>query len=330
MSKKTKALTVVKTAEERAAEIMSRIKIIERDGKFWTDSLSVSEVFGKRHDDLLRAIRKIDEENQAVGLRSFAESSYVNQQGKVQPCFEMTETGFFALVARFNDQKDTDIALIRALYMKEFDRLKTERLALKNALPTREEIAEIIVSNANNLKILTRILERQDSKLIAIESGHNKTDKRVEDIAVKQEQMADELSYVKSKIDHALKGGKFSAPVIAQHEDMILRRFSGNCPCCGNIQVVGNTGKMIEDVAEKEHFYGPTQNKLDQTWITCKQCNRNKAAGKLSMDFINKKFHAYQADIQMDKLHKEKMRVEREKNKPKQSSLFEFLKPCNT
>lgn len=117
MSKKNE-LIVVRSAEEQAGVIMARIKVFVRDGEMWTDSLSVAEVFGKRHDDLLRVIRKIDVENQVVGLRSFAESSYINSQGKEQPYFEMTESGFFALIGRFNNRREagtSDYSLLKSL-----------------------------------------------------------------------------------------------------------------------------------------------------------------------------------------------------------------------
>lgn len=83
---------------------MISFEVFERDGELWTDSLSVAEVFRKGHDDLLRVIRKIDKENHVVNLRSFAAIKYVDSRGREQDAFEMTETGFFALVARFNER----------------------------------------------------------------------------------------------------------------------------------------------------------------------------------------------------------------------------------
>jgi Rha family phage regulatory protein len=103
-------IAILKTPEQRINEIMTRIKVFERDGELWTDSLSVAEVFGKRHDNILDVIRRIDKENQLVGLPAFREAEYIDAQGKPRPFFEMTETGFFALGARFNDQKAAHIA----------------------------------------------------------------------------------------------------------------------------------------------------------------------------------------------------------------------------
>lgn len=46
----------------------------------------MAEVHSKRHDDLLRLIRNRVADAGEWGLRNFAESSYVNEQGKVRYC----------------------------------------------------------------------------------------------------------------------------------------------------------------------------------------------------------------------------------------------------
>ncbi len=119
-------LTVIKSVEDQATEIMARIKVFERNEELWTDSLSVAAAFEKTHDNLLKVIRKINEENQVVSLVSFNEAEYIDAQGKPRPFFEMTETGFSSVVGGFNDRSGTDIALIKAMYRKEFHRLKQE------------------------------------------------------------------------------------------------------------------------------------------------------------------------------------------------------------
>lgn len=322
-------LAIVKSVEQRINEIMSRIKVFDRDGELWTDSLSVAEVFGKRHDHLLEAIRKIIDEFQVINLPAFREIENIDSRGRVQPAFEMTETGFFALVARFNDLKDTDIALIRSCYFKKFDEYKKSRVEIDTRPSKQIDVIELMASINESHRILIRMIERHDNSLCRIEQKSDKTEKRVDEIAVKQEQMADDISYVKDKMEGILKRNDFPTRVTQRHENMIMERFFGNCPCCGDIQIIGKDGKMIQGVAEKEHFFGQSQNKLDQTWITCKQCNRDKRDGKLSMDFIKKKFESYQADLLMDNQKKKKNKAEYEKNRLKQFGLFDFPKECN-
>lgn len=65
-----------------------------------TSSLVVGNKFGKRHDVVLRAIRNM-ECSDGFRLHNFAESSYFNDQGKAQPCCNITKDGFVFLVMGF-------------------------------------------------------------------------------------------------------------------------------------------------------------------------------------------------------------------------------------
>ena len=65
------------------------------------DSLSVAEVFGKEHKNVLERIRQIDKENQVVNLLSFKPIKYVDSRGREQDAFEMTEDGFMGVVGKF-------------------------------------------------------------------------------------------------------------------------------------------------------------------------------------------------------------------------------------
>ena len=53
------------------------------------DSRNVAAVFGKRHDDVLRAVRYL-ECSDDFRQRNFAPSDYQNDQGRDTPCYEMT------------------------------------------------------------------------------------------------------------------------------------------------------------------------------------------------------------------------------------------------
>lgn len=70
------------------------------DSVLTTDSLRVAAVHRKRHNDMLRLIRTRLDEAGEWGLRNFAQSSYINEQGKEQPMFVMTKDGYRFLVGR--------------------------------------------------------------------------------------------------------------------------------------------------------------------------------------------------------------------------------------
>lgn len=74
--------------------------VIEND-KPMTTSLKVAEVFGKNHADVLRDIRNLV----TRGVSNFAESSYINQQNREMPMYQMDRDGFSLLVMGFTGDK---------------------------------------------------------------------------------------------------------------------------------------------------------------------------------------------------------------------------------
>ena len=97
--------------------VLNFVDFITVDGdELMTDSLKVAAVHGKRHDDILKLIRKRLAESGNWGLRNFAESSYVNEQNKIQPKFNMTKDGYQFLVGKMSGKKAVEhqIAYIEA------------------------------------------------------------------------------------------------------------------------------------------------------------------------------------------------------------------------
>jgi Rha family phage regulatory protein len=67
MSEITKELTIV-----------DKVKVFERDGKQWTTSLNIAEVFGKPHKDVLDKIENL-ECSQEFSWRNFSPTSYTDK-----------------------------------------------------------------------------------------------------------------------------------------------------------------------------------------------------------------------------------------------------------
>ena len=76
---------------------MQELTIVKKNGGAYIDSRQVAEVIGKQHGHLMRDIRgyvEIMEKNglSKIGLSDFfVESSYLNAQNKVQPCYLLTK-----------------------------------------------------------------------------------------------------------------------------------------------------------------------------------------------------------------------------------------------
>jgi len=89
-----------------------------------TTSLLVAQKFGKRHDDVLKAIRNL-ECSKEFSLRNFAERSYKNVRNNKLPMFTMTKDGFTMLVMGFTG---TAASRFKEEYIAEFNRLEEELL----------------------------------------------------------------------------------------------------------------------------------------------------------------------------------------------------------
>ncbi len=72
-----------------------------------TTSLKIAEVFGKRHDNVVQAIRNISKELPTSDLLIFKECYKINElaNGKREPYFEMNRDGFSLLAMGFTGKK---------------------------------------------------------------------------------------------------------------------------------------------------------------------------------------------------------------------------------
>lgn len=93
-----------------------------------TTSLKVAEVFGKRHNDVLKSIRNLTSAQNCAVLKMFETSSYVNEQGKEQPMFIMNRDGFTLLAMGFNGEKALDF---KVKYIEAFNKMEE---TIKNGL----------------------------------------------------------------------------------------------------------------------------------------------------------------------------------------------------
>ncbi|MEV2910960.1 Rha family transcriptional regulator [Paenibacillus larvae] len=153
---------------------MNQLVFIE-SGKTVTDSLTVAEVFGKRHDNVLQDIKNLDC-SQEFSLLNFQESTYTNERGRTYPKYIMARDGFTFLVMGYTG---TDAARFKEDYIKAFNTMEqkirqsvpvlTDRQALVQSLKLTAELAE----EMDEVKAITRI---HDQKLIEIE---NKVDTQI-------------------------------------------------------------------------------------------------------------------------------------------------------
>lgn len=103
------------------------------------NSLMVAQYFNKSHNHVLRDIQKLDCSD-GFRLSNFGQSSYINEQGKRQPCVCMTRDGFMFLVMGYRGKK---AAAIKEAYIKRFNDM--EHL-IETLVETRQEFP-LLTSN---------------------------------------------------------------------------------------------------------------------------------------------------------------------------------------
>lgn len=105
-----------------------------------TTSVEIATHFGKRHDTVLRGIKGLLNRTTNEGRRrNFAESSYLNGQGKRQPMYRLTRDGFAFVVGGFTGAEadewkwrfidrfnalEADLAAANARYLAALDAIR--------------------------------------------------------------------------------------------------------------------------------------------------------------------------------------------------------------
>lgn len=91
-----------------------------------TTSLAVAKKFGKRHNNVLRAIENIDCSPE-FSLRNFEQRDFIDERGKVRLMFNMTKDGFVFLVMGFTGKVAAEF---KEDYINEFNRM-ADKLAVE-------------------------------------------------------------------------------------------------------------------------------------------------------------------------------------------------------
>lgn len=67
-------------------------------------SLQIAEITGRRHTDVMRAIRNMEPAWEKVSERKFALAEYQDEQGKPRPCYSLNKEECLYIATKFNDE----------------------------------------------------------------------------------------------------------------------------------------------------------------------------------------------------------------------------------
>lgn len=107
--------------------------VFVKDNQVVTDSLTVADVFEKRHDRVLQDIREL-ECSEEFSLHNFVESTYKNSVGREYPQYFMTEQGFSLLVMGYTGK---EAMRFKERYINEFHEMRNQ--LRNNVVPMNEK-----------------------------------------------------------------------------------------------------------------------------------------------------------------------------------------------
>ena len=96
------------------------IKTVNENQHMMT-SLEIAEVTGKPHNDVLKAIRKMEPAWAKVAQGNFSLGHYQDANGQLRPCYQLTKTETLYIATKFNDEA-------RARLVLRWEELEQERL----------------------------------------------------------------------------------------------------------------------------------------------------------------------------------------------------------
>lgn len=142
---------------ENAMQNAVAVHIAVIDGQPTTTTQDIAEVYGKRHDRVIAAVRQRMAEAGEWGVHNFVETTYTNpQNGQTYPVIRMTKKGFHFVVGKFTGSKAVKHQIA---FADEFERMEAElankRLTTEapyTALPSQKLSAE----NAAELRLMVQ------------------------------------------------------------------------------------------------------------------------------------------------------------------------------
>jgi Rha family phage regulatory protein len=168
---------------------MNNELVFNQDGKVLTSSLLVAKTFGKEHARVMRDIRELSC-SEGFRLGNFADTSYLDMQGKRQPMYHLTRDGFTLLVMGYTGKKAMSF---KEAYISAFNQMESEL-----SKPRQMSQLEILVQSAQALLEQNKRLEKVEQRLNQMEREREENGKlllevRVSDNAVPETSLRDEI-----------------------------------------------------------------------------------------------------------------------------------------
>ncbi|AAX91356.1 Rha family transcriptional regulator [Staphylococcus phage EW] len=216
---------------------MQALQVIEQNNEFYVDSREVAEMVGKRHDNLVRDIKgyiKILEDSSKLSSHNFfEESTYINSQNKIQPCYLLTKKGCDMVANKMTGSKGV---LFTATYVDAFHEMQEhiKKQSQINAPTTQLEA----------IKMFVQIQEEQQAFNKRIENDVNSIRHIV---GIETKNWRNDTNNILSAIAKHLGGGDMHQKVRAE----AYKALEDKGRCNLKIRMQNRKGKMLANGATK-------------------------------------------------------------------------------
>ena len=117
------------------------------DGKQRMTSLEIANLTGKPHNDVMKAIRKMEPAWAKVAQGNFSLGSYIDANNQMRPCYSLTKTECLYVATKFNDEARAKLVirweqLERAKALNDKEQMKNERPKEIRLLACDEEVLD--------------------------------------------------------------------------------------------------------------------------------------------------------------------------------------------
>ncbi|WP_017797604.1 phage regulatory protein [Oceanobacillus kimchii] len=136
---------------------MDKDLVFIKDKEVVTDSLTIAEVFNKRHDNVIKDIRNL-ECSEDFSLLNFKESLYQNR-GKDYPMYYISQDGFSFLVMGYTGKI---AAQFKEKYITEFRRME-KKLNAPKVLSEKEQLIASMELSLQSSKEITEVKNKVSS-----------------------------------------------------------------------------------------------------------------------------------------------------------------------
>jgi phage regulator Rha-like protein len=119
-------------------------------------SREIAELTGKRHPDVKRDIRNLNQYYVELGMSRVAHSNYTDQQGKTQIEFLLTKIQTLDLMTGYSIQ-------LRVKVNRRWEELEIEKASGMLTLPSRKEMALMILQAEEELEQANETIARRGS-----------------------------------------------------------------------------------------------------------------------------------------------------------------------